>query len=489
MGVGDIEALDAEVAARELLWRRYARANLIGFTQYTNRIYQVGEHHKLIASKLEAVARGGIDRLMIFMPPRHGKSELASRRFPAWYLGRYPDHQVIAASYNSELATDFGRQVRNIVNSREYRALFDVSLAQDSQAADRWNTDAGGAYVAAGIGTAVTGRGAHVLLIDDPFKDREEADSELRRQRVWDWYTSTAYTRLMPGGSIVLIQTRWHEDDLAGRLLAAQERGGDQWQVLELPALSETGVALWPEWYPTPALERIKGAIGPRDWSALYQQRPQPDEGTYFKREWFRWYDERPKHLRIYGSSDYAVTEGSGDATEHGIFGVDPDDNLFVLDWWSGQTASDVWIEEQLDLSARFKPLLWFGESGVIKRAIEPFLIRRMRERRVYQALEWLPSIVHKEPRARGFQARASMGKVYLPNNEIGRQLLDQLLRFPTAARDDKVDTCSLIGRGLDQIASAQRPQERKRDDGPKPFTIRWLEHEYKPVKSIYRGG
>ena len=198
----------------------------------------------MIAEKLEAVERGEIDRLMINMPPRHGKSELASRRFPAWFLGRHPNKSVIAASYNSDLAADFGRQVRNIVAAREYANLFETKLAEDSRAANRWNTDAGGSYVAAGVGTAITGGGADILLIDDPVKDREEADSEIQRQKVWDWYTSTAYTRLAPGGRIIVIQTRWHEDDLSGRLLVEQAKGGDKWEILELPAITSDG--RWP---------------------------------------------------------------------------------------------------------------------------------------------------------------------------------------------------------------------------------------------------
>ncbi len=206
-----------------------ARRSLLAFTEFTNPLYARAGHHEQIAAKLEAVERGDIDRLMIFMPPRHGKSELASKRFPAWCLGRNPTRQIIAASYNSDLANDFGRNVRNIVAEPEFGQVFPgVALAPDSQAANRMNTNKGGAYVAAGVGTAVTGRGAHIALIDDPFKDREEADSERRRELVWDWYRSTLYTRLMPGGAIVLIQTRWHEDDLAGRLLE-QER--DQWEV------------------------------------------------------------------------------------------------------------------------------------------------------------------------------------------------------------------------------------------------------------------
>ena len=227
-------------------------------------------HHRLIAEKLEAVERGEIDRLMIFMPPRHGKSELASKRFPAWCLGRNPKRQIIAASYNSDLASDFGRNVRNIVAEPEFGQVFrNVGLAPDSQAANRMNTNHGGTYVAAGVGTAVTGRGADIALIDDPFKDREEADSQRRRDVVWDWYRSTLFTRLMPGGAVVVILTRWHEDDLAGRLLEAE---GDQWTVLSMPAINNAGEALWPEWYDVDALARIKATIGQREWSALYQQ-------------------------------------------------------------------------------------------------------------------------------------------------------------------------------------------------------------------------
>jgi hypothetical protein len=283
---------------------------------------------------------------MIFMPPRHGKSELASRRFPAWYLGRNPQRQIIAASYNSDLASDFGREVRDIVGSQEYAALFDARLRDDSRAADRWHTDMGGAYVAAGVGTAVTGRGAHVLLIDDPLKDREEADSEIRRQRVWDWFTSTAYTRLMPGGAIVVIQTRWHEDDLAGRLLAQQAAGIDKWEVLDLPALDGNEKALWPEWYDEKALARIRAAIGVRDWSALYQQRPAPEEGDYFKSEWLKTYTKLPPktEMRVYGGSDYAVTADGGDYTVHAVVGVDPEGRMYLLDLWRKQASSDVWV-------------------------------------------------------------------------------------------------------------------------------------------------
>jgi hypothetical protein len=277
-----LQALKAEKGRR-----RFARADLLAFTQYTFSQYEAAPHHRRIARTLEAVERGEIDRLMVTMPPRHGKSEEVTIRFPAWALGRNPKRQIITACYNADLASGFGRSVRNIVSSPAYGNIFNSRLARDSQAANRWNTRDGGAYIAAGVGTAITGRGADIFIIDDPLKDRAEAESELRRQAVWDWYTSTAYTRLMPGGAVIIVQTRWHEDDLAGRLLAHQVKGGDQWHRLDLPAINERGEALWPERYPLPALRRIKAAIGPRDWSALYQQSPSPDDGEFFRRGWF----------------------------------------------------------------------------------------------------------------------------------------------------------------------------------------------------------
>jgi predicted phage terminase large subunit-like protein len=443
-------------AARDELARRH----LIDFAPRIVPDYAAAAHHHLICSRLEAVERGDIDRLMIAMPPRHGKSQLASRLFPAWCLGRNPRTQIIAASYNSDLANDFGRDVRNIVGSPEFGAIFpNVSLAVDSKAANRMNTNHGGTYIAAGVGTAVTGRGARVALIDDPFKDRAEADSERQREAVWAWYQSTLYTRLMPGGAIVVINTRWHEDDLSGRLL----NGKDKWELLELPAIGPDGKALWPEWYDVPALERIKANIGAREWSALYQQKPQPDEGTFFQRDWFGMWTEKPAHLSIYGASDYAVTDGGGDYTVHTVWGVDPAMNLYRLAQWRGQTSADVWIDRKLDLVKDWKPFAWFGEAGVIQKAIEPMLRRRMAERKIFCRLEWLPSIADKPTRARGFQARAAMGKVFF---EDGADL-SEFLAFPAGKHDDQVDTASLIGRAIDETHPAIVPAVTVKRDPP----------------------
>lgn len=453
-------------AAKELLARRNSRKNLIEFTEYTFPKYRAAQHHRLIAEHLEKVERGEIDRLMITMPPRHGKSELATRRFPAWYLGRNPEKNIISSSYNMELATDFGRDVRDIMREPEYMALYPkLGLRADDKAAGRFSTPRGGKYIAAGVGTGVTGRGAHVFIVDDPLKDREEAESERRRDTVWNWYTSTAYTRLAKGGAIIVIQTRWHEDDLSGRLIEAEEQGKDKWVKLDLPALNN-GKALWPEEFPVSALERIRDNIGTKDWSALYQQKPAPEEGAMFKRDWFRYYTEAPAELNIYAASDYAVTDSAGDYTVHIIVGVDPHDNIYVLDVWRAQASSDIWIESAIDLAALHKPLQWAEEGGVIVKAIGPALERRMTERRVYFARQAIPSIANKEARAQSISARYAMGKVYHPAGapwlaEYERELLS----FPYAKHDDQVDTIGLIGRLLTEIvgASPKRPDPQPR--------------------------
>ena len=210
-----------------------------------------------------------------------------------------------------------------------------------------------------------------------------------------------------------------------------------------------------------PYLAEKRAGMSPEVFSAQMLLDPVPETTAFFKKEYIRWYDEPPKHLNKYGASDYAVTEGGGDWTEHGVIGVDPNDDMYLLDWWRGQTAADTWIEEQLDLIRKHKPQLWVGESGPIRRAVEPFLEKRMQERRDYCALDWLPSVRDKPTRSRAFQARMAQGKVYLPNLPWAHELLRQLLRFPHGAVDDGVDVCSLFGRILDQTYRAGVPEKR----------------------------
>ena len=470
-----------EDLAKEYVRREQAKRNFLHFVDYTMPNFQVGPHHPLIAKKLELVARGTIRRLIITCPPRHTKSELASRRLPAWFLGHAPRKQVICATYNDEFATEFGRDVRGIVQSDEYQAVFPlVKISKDSKAANRWNTSVGGSYYSVGIGGGVTGRGADLAIIDDPVKNMEEADSKHYRDRVGTWYKSAFYTRLMPKASIILILTRWSDDDLAGRLLAEAKIGGDKWEVISLQAIAgeedllgrKKGEALWPQWYPEPVLQQIKRTLGPRAWSALYQQEPVEDEGQFFKREWIdrNTYDkgallkrvhDGTKHLKVYGASDYAVTPGGGDYTVHLVVGVDNRDDIYVLDMWRDQTESAEWVEAFCDLVLRWKPVMWAEESGQIIKGVGPYLSKRMRERRAYCRREQFASAHDKATRARPIQARMSMNKVFFPETASWMdEFVHEMLRFPAGVHDDQVDTLSLIGRVLDQMSTASDYKE-----------------------------
>lgn len=395
------------------------------------------------------------------MPPGSAKSTYTSVEMPAWFLGRNPGASIIAASHTQELAERFGRRVRNIVADAPMRKVFDVGIAADSAAAGRWDTDKGGEYYAAGVGGSITGRRADLAIIDDPVKSREDADSERSREKAWEWYTNDLLTRLKPGARQVVVMTRWHEDDLGGRIL---ERERNRWTLIELamealpfdPLGRKTGERLWPEWFTDDMIATAKMDV--RGWNALYQQQPATEEGDYFKRDWFGEYDSLPSGLRMYGASDYAVTEGGGDYTEHGIFGVDDSKNMYVADWWRGQTASDVWIEKKCDLVIKHQPQCWFGEAGPIRKAIEPFMVSRMNQRNAHCRIEWLASVADKPTRARSFQAMASMGKVYFPRNAVWKaDVMGQLFRFPAGKHDDAVDVCSLIGRGLEYINGGRR--------------------------------
>lgn len=470
---GPMQGPTPEDAARELLRRSGARASLAQYAAYIDPTHAPAAHHRLLIGALEAVASGDCTRLLVLMPPGSGKSWYAAVRFPEWIMGRRPDTDIIAASHTAELAERFGRRVRNTLGSPEYRHLFGDLLAEDNQAAGRWSTRAGGEYYATGVGGSITGRRALIGIIDDPVRGREDADSERHRETAWQWYTNDFLTRLKPNARQIIIQTRWHEDDLSGRILARER---ERWHVLCLPMIAvpgdplgrAVGERLWPEWFTDDMVYQAK--LDTRAWNALYQQEPAPDAGDFFQRGWFTDYDIPPVRLHVYGASDYAVTEGAGDYTEHGIFGVDWQGTLYVLDWWRGQAGPEEWIERQCDLIDAHRPFCWFGEGGMIRRALEPSLRRRMSERRSYCRLEWLPSIADKPTRARSIQSRASMGKLRFPATAAWKSdVLGQLLRFPAGRHDDAVDVCSLIGRGLDQVSEAP-----KGDSAIKPAVDRW---------------
>ena len=441
-------------------------------------------HHVLMLSVMGRVITGELPRAMFFLPPGASKSSYGSVVAPTWAMGRTPDLKIILASYGADLARKHGRRARQIVRSPQYKNITGSTISSDTAAADDWAITNGSEYMACGILSGVTGNRAHGLIIDDPIRGRADADSEVIRERTWGAYKDDLLTRLVPGGWEILIATRWHEDDLAGRILPDKYAGesglircrdGRDWYVVCLPAQCERqddplgraiGEYLWPEWFSEEHFAPFKAQS--RTWNALFQQRPQPDQGTYFQREWFeskRYHPgEQPKNLHIYGSSDYAVSDDDGDFTEHGVLGLDSDTDIWVLDWWAKQAEADVWIDTELDLIKKHKPFCWFGEAGVIKKAINPFLRARMQQRAIYCRHEWIPSVKDKPTRARAFQAMASAGKVHIPYGENGDRIIDQLLRFPTGSHDDAVDVLSLFGMALDMAHPAIAPTSKERN-------------------------
>ena len=464
--------------------RRSIRRSLTEWCRYCG--FEPAAHHRLLIEKLEAVTRGEIDRLAVFMPPGAAKSTYASVLFGPWYFTHHPKHAIIAASHTQELAERWGRKVRNLVN--EHTLVLGYGLSEDSQAAGRWENSEGGEYFAAGVGGAVTGRRADLVVIDDPVRSREDADSELIRDKTWDWYKSDLYTRLKPNGRIIVIQTRWHEDDLSGRLLA--DTGGDKWEVISLPALAEAndplgrevGKPLWPEWENAEALDRKRRAVGPRDWSALFQQRPAPEDGDYFRLEWLKPYDKAPARetLRIYGASDYAVTADGGDYTVHVVVGLDPEGRMYLLDLWRKQAASDEWVEAFCDLVKEWKPIGWAEETGQIRAGIGPFLDRRMGERRAYVARDQFPTRGDKAVRAQSIRGRMAHSHLYVP---VGREwypaLRSELLSFPAGKHDDQVDALGLVGQLLDHMLAGQKPVEPAKNANPSGYAA--LKDEAQP--------
>jgi predicted phage terminase large subunit-like protein len=442
-------------------------------------------HHALLCQKLQEVEAGALDNLMVLMPPGSAKSTYVDVVFVPWFMAKRKRRHVILASYASDIAQKQGRRARQLIKSPSFQNLMGgISLTADHKAADEWSLTNGSEYMSGGLLSGLTGNRAALGILDDPIRGREAAESQTIRNKTWDAYQDDFCSRLIPGAPQIMILTRWHEDDPAGRILPEKwdgesgwmdGRDGRCWFVICLPALCdrdddplgrEIGESLWPEWFGGKTGDPMDHwrpfQRDHRAWTSLYQQKPSPEDGTFFQKAWLPSWAERPKHLRIYGTSDYAVSEGKGDYTVHRVWGVDADDNLYRLDGWRGQTASDQWIDRKLDLIQLHKPLAWFGESGVIQKAIEPALRKRMTERSIYCRLEWLPSIADKASRARGFQARAAMGKVFFePDADLA-----EFMAFPAGKNDDDVDTASLIGRALDQAHPAIVPAgKRKADD------------------------
>lgn len=422
--------------------REQAKNYLLPFAVRMNEKYELAHHLHLIAHKLQQIEQGKVKRLMIFMPPRHGKSQLSSIYFPAWLLGKHPDKSVIFTTYAQEVASDFGRKVRNLMSDDVYQRIFNVSLSEDSTAAHRFNTNKGGSFYAVGVNGPLTSRGMDVGIIDDPVKNREEADSILIQRKTIDWYKSTYYTRLTNVGALILIQTRWHENDLAGYLL--RQPGSAEWDVLDLPAISPKGTALWPERFNIDQLNAIKQAIGSSEFSALYQQKPSAQEGNIIKRQWIKHWKQLPARFDMFVQSWDLSFKG------------DQDSDYVVGQYW-GLVGGERYLIDQVRAQMDFPATL---------QAVRAFYYKH---KKVYQVLvenkangaatistlkREIPGVtpyepeVSKEQRLKAVSPQFEAGNIWLPDPAVApwvNDYVEELVGFPKQAHDDQVDATTQV--------------------------------------------
>ena len=473
---------------QELAQRELCRRRLLPFIQRFRPKYNAGWVHADICRRLERfmrqVERGEEPRLLLMCPPRSGKSEIGSRHFAPWMLGQHPDWEIIAASHTSSLSMSFSRYIRDLMRNPAYGAVFpDAVLDPSSQSTENWNLTRGGGYLAAGVGTGITGRGAHVLLLDDLVKDIEAADSITIRDNTWEWYLSTAYTRLAPGGGVIGIMTWWSGDDWAGRIQEAMNAGdGDKFEIVRYPAINEygdeyvleddsiveiqpgrlvptgarmtrqQGTAIHPARYTTEAMLRIKRNLiaggQKRVWDALYQQNPVPDEGNFFNKEMFRYYGSPPARsdLYVYQAWDFAISEGKeSDYTVGVCVGQDHYDNLYILDVRRFRSGDGGYIiDEILDFAATWNADVLGFEDGQIWKAIEFQFQKRCEERRQYPSYELLKPLTDKMVRANPLKGRMQLGKVFFDKHApYFTDLHKEFLHFPAGKHDDQVDAVS----------------------------------------------
>lgn len=444
-------------AAAELLARRRARESFVGFSEWKLREteFKMALHHYVIAKALDNVEQGKCDRLMLMLPPGSAKSTYASVYFPEYFLGRNPQLQVISASHTVELAEAFGRRVRNAVEEPGFKTMWNSTLAGDNAAAGRWATDKGGQYFAVGVGGSVTGRRGDLIIVDDPVASREDADSERVREKTWQWWTNDLLTRLKPGGRIVFVMTRWHEDDLAGRILDAER---DRWTVIKIPMIAaaddpmgrKEGEMLWPEWFTKDMLRQAQQ--DPRSWMALYQQEPRPAEGAEFKRSWIQRYTNAPKITNRILLVDPAGAKGkTSDYTAMWVVGLGADQNAYVLDGLRDRMNLTERTNALFALHKKWKPMQTryerYGAFGDIEH------LKGEMERRQYRfSITEVGGQVQKEARIRRLVPWFEGGRIWLPHEMIRTNVAEQqydvvkefvdkeYAAFPVGVHDDSFD-------------------------------------------------
>jgi len=436
--------------------RKLSREKFLAFVKEVWPTFIGGKHHAIMAEAFERVARGECKRLIINMPPRHTKSEFASYLLPAWFLGQFPHKKVIQTSHTAELAVGFGRKVRNLVDQENYHDIFpDLTLSADSKAAGRWNTSKGGDYFAIGVGGAVTGKGADLLIIDDPHSEQEAALAEVNPDiydKTYEWYTSGPRQRLQPGGAIVVVMTRWSLRDLTAKVLkSSAERGGDEWEVIEFPAIMPSGKALWPQFWELSELKALKEELPNSKWMAQYQQQPTSETSAIVKRDWWQvWEEEDPPNcdyiLMAWDTAFEKTSRADYSAlTTWGVFYKTNDAgvqqaNIILLNAYRERmefpTLKRVAIEQYQD---------WEPDSIIIeKKASGAPLIYEMRAMGI-PVQEFTPSRGNdKITRLNSVSDLFASGIVWAPNRSWAEEVIDEVASFPAGEHDDYVDSVSL---------------------------------------------
>lgn len=451
--------------------------------QFKPIVGSFGKHHLLWLDCLQQVEDGKIKRLMGLMPPGSGKSIFSSIVFPTHFMGRFPGKAVIIASYGTDLPRKFGRRARSIVKQPMYQRIFGTELSAESSAVDEWALTSGSEFMAAGILSGITGNRVDGIVWDDLIKGREAADSKVQRDKTWDAYLDDLKTRKKPNAWEIGVNTRWHEDDPSGRILPPNYHGesgwlrgqdGNDWYVVCIPAIAERdddilgrkpGDRLWPEWFPEDHFDQFKGSS--RTWNALFQQRPAPDSGDFFKAEWLKPYYVAPHRdtMHIYGASDYATTSDGGDYTVHLVVGVDPEGDIYVLDYWRQQASSDQWVTAMCDLVKKWRPMGWAEETGQIRAGVGPFITKSLADRNLYIARTTFPTRGDKSIRAQSIRGRMAMRGLHYPQAAPWfPDFKGELMSFPAGKYDDQVDALGLIGQILDKMIGGHplEPTDRR---------------------------
>ena len=448
-----LELLDQKIERNEL---KEARESLISFATQVYPGYSVGYHHKKMALLFKDIAEGRKKRVIINVAPRHGKSELASFLFPAWFLGERPDAKIIMATHTATLSEDYGRRVRNLIASPDYARIFpDTMIAEDSKSAGAWNTSVGGKYYAVGVGGALAGRGADLLVIDDPHSEQDiRANSKTAFEQAWGWYQTGPRQRLMWGGAIVVVMTRWGLSDLTGKLLAHQANNpdADQWEVVEFPAILPSGRALWPEKWPLEELLKTKATIDPRYWNAQYQQEPTSDASAIIKRDWWRvWEGDEPPDciftIQSWDTAHEAKTSADYSAcTTWGVWINEEDKgqpHLILLDAFKARMEFPELKETALEHYNDWKPDAFIVE----KKAAGAPLIQELRAMGI-PVSEFSPSRGNdKIVRMNAVSALFEGGRVWAPDTRWAKEVIEECAAFPVGDHDDFVDctSCALM--------------------------------------------